>query len=355
MINLFKKYFTFNAGNNYQPIQSKRFVVSILILMIFFNAGFQIINCYLLKQNGMTANLNTINIISEINKIRVSHGLDPLAENPKLDIAALLKAQDMIERDYFNHYSPEGKAPWDWISSAKYNYKYAGENLALNFFNDQETVQAWLNSPTHKDNILNPNYKDTGVAILSGITSTTKESKTVVVQMFGTEKTSVAPIKSPVRTPKAPPTTLPIKVATTISATSTSLTTTTKIAPVEIKIVNATESVGTENKNEVTLITNIAPVLQQQSNEANKELAMGLQLVSEVVKPETVKTINNSFGLGLLFLGIFGIINISSESSLTNSFKRKLFLRNAFVLIIALGFLLNNITHIVYQIRIPTI
>ena len=111
MINLFKKYFTFNAGNNYQPIQSKHFVIGILILMIFFNAGFQIINCYLLKQNGMTANLNTINIISEINKIRVSHGLDPLAENPKLDIAALLKAQDMIERDYFNHYSPEGKAP----------------------------------------------------------------------------------------------------------------------------------------------------------------------------------------------------------------------------------------------------
>ena len=201
---------------------------------------------------------------------------------------------------------------------------------------------------------MNPNYKETGVAILSGITSTTKESRTVVVQMFGTEKISVAPVKSPVRTPKAPPTTLPMQ-ATTTPTSSTSLTTTTKIAPTEIKVVNATESVGVKNNDKVTLITNIVPVLQQQSDESNKDLAMGLQLVSEVVKPETVKTINNSFGIGLLFLGIFGIINISSESSLTNSFKRKLFLRNAFVLIIALGFLLNNITHIVYQIRIPTI
>jgi uncharacterized protein YkwD len=65
----------------------------------------------LLKQNNLTANLNTLNIITEINKIRDAYGLTPLTENPKLDIAALLKAQDMINNDYFNHYSPSGKTP----------------------------------------------------------------------------------------------------------------------------------------------------------------------------------------------------------------------------------------------------
>ncbi|MDD3156063.1 MAG: CAP domain-containing protein [Candidatus Pacebacteria bacterium] len=111
MIKFLKKYFTFNSKNGYKPIQVRNCVIGIFILMLFFNTGFQMLNCYLLKQNSLTANLNTFNIITEINKIREYHGLDPLTENPKLDVAALLKAQDMIENEYFNHYSPDGKAP----------------------------------------------------------------------------------------------------------------------------------------------------------------------------------------------------------------------------------------------------
>jgi len=111
MINIFNKYFAFNKGNNYQPIQSKKLVIGFFVLILIFNSGLQFLNCYLLKQHNLTANLNTLNIINEINKIRTNYGLEPLVENPKLDIAALLKAQDMIEKDYFNHYSPEGKTP----------------------------------------------------------------------------------------------------------------------------------------------------------------------------------------------------------------------------------------------------
>lgn len=111
MIKFLKKYFTFNSKNGYKPIQVRNCAIGIFILMLFFNTGFQMLNCYLLKQNNLTASLNTFNIITEINKVRKYHGLDPLTENPKLDIAALLKAQDMIENEYFNHYSPDGKAP----------------------------------------------------------------------------------------------------------------------------------------------------------------------------------------------------------------------------------------------------
>jgi len=113
MIKLLRKYFTFNPENKYQPIQTSRLVMGILALILIFNIGLNAINCYLIKQNSLTANLNTINIITEINKIRVANGLQPLIENPKLDVAALLKAQDMIDNDYFNHYSPSGKTPWD--------------------------------------------------------------------------------------------------------------------------------------------------------------------------------------------------------------------------------------------------
>jgi len=111
MLNILKQYFTFNRKNHYQPLQAKTFVIGIFVLLLFFNSSIQLLNSYLLKQNNLTANLNTLNIITEINKIRANYGLPPLNENPKLNVAALLKAQDMIEKDYFNHYSPEGKSP----------------------------------------------------------------------------------------------------------------------------------------------------------------------------------------------------------------------------------------------------
>jgi len=69
------------------------------------------INCYFLQQNSIIANLNTIDIVYEINKIRSSYGLEPLVINPKLNLAATLKAEDMINKNYFDHYSPEGKTP----------------------------------------------------------------------------------------------------------------------------------------------------------------------------------------------------------------------------------------------------
>jgi len=357
MLNILKQYFTFNRKNHYQPLQAKTFVIGIFVLLLFFNSSIQLLNSYLLKQNNLTANLNTLNIITEINKIRANYGLPPLNENPKLNVAALLKAQDMIEKDYFNHYSPEGKSPWYWITMAKYNYKYAGENLALNFFNDQEAVQAWLDSPTHKENILNPNYKETGVAVLSGTTSTTKESRTIVVQMFGTEKiaSNTPVIKKSVTSTK--PATTTIKQTTT----SASTTSTTLVELVEEKraIVNAIEY-NEEKKiiikeNEYTLLKNIAPLINQQSQENNQIALVGFEIVNSVINPKLIKVINNGFGAGLLFLGIFGIINISTETSINNMFRRKLLIKNMLVLLIGFSFVLNNIIVWVYKIRIPTI
>lgn len=366
MKKLFNKYFAFNQGNHYQPIQTSKLVLSIFVLLLIFNIGLNTLNCYLIKQNSITANLNTLNIISEINRVRVANGLPPLMENPKLNIAALLKAQDMIENDYFNHYSPSGKAPWDWISAAKYNYKYAGENLALNFWNDKEAVQAWLDSPTHKENILNPNYKETGLAILSGTTSTTKENRTVVVQMFGSEKNTI-PAQQKIevkattlttKTEKLAPHTITTKIAKT--TTTTILATSTTIPAVlipEIAIVNSTiqkETVATTISDK-TMLTNIAPVILGQSETKNQSLALGVNMIHDAVNPKITTAINNSFGMGLLFIGIFGILNINSNDQISNIFKKTLLAKNTLLFIIGLSFLLNNFSYLLLKIRVPII
>lgn len=127
-----------------------------------------------------------------VNQTRQSSGLPPLAENPKLNQAAKLKAENMVQNQYFAHTSPSGITPWHWFLQAGYDYKYAGENLAVGFFDSQEVYNAWLNSPSHKANILNPNYKEMGTAVLSGFG---QSNTIVVVQEFASPKTT-APAKT---------------------------------------------------------------------------------------------------------------------------------------------------------------
>ena len=55
-----------------------------------------------------------------------------LAKSDMLQEAAEKKAQDMIENNYFAHTSPQGKTPWHWVEESGYDYRYAGENLAIN-------------------------------------------------------------------------------------------------------------------------------------------------------------------------------------------------------------------------------
>jgi len=106
-----RKYFLFSEENGYKPIQNSSFVMGFLALILFFSVGGKIINCYLVKQFSFIANINTIDIVSEINTIRKNHGLEPLVVDPRLDLAATLKAEDMINKNYFSHNSPEGKNP----------------------------------------------------------------------------------------------------------------------------------------------------------------------------------------------------------------------------------------------------
>jgi hypothetical protein len=129
------------------------------------------------------------NIINLTNATRKSFSLNELTENSILTKAAQAKANDMAEKGYFSHTSPDGKLPWDFMKQAGYEYIMAGENLAVNFLESEAVNTAWMNSPTHKANLLNKNYEQIGIGIAQG--NYGNRESMFVVQMFGvpTEQT----------------------------------------------------------------------------------------------------------------------------------------------------------------------
>jgi hypothetical protein len=101
---------------------------------------------------------------------RTDAGLSVLAENSRLNTAARLKVQDMFNRQYFEHVSPDGKNVGDLVEAVGYEYIAVGENLALgNYKDDQELVQAWMDSPGHRANILSTKFTEIGVAVGRGL------------------------------------------------------------------------------------------------------------------------------------------------------------------------------------------
>lgn len=116
-------------------------------------------------------------------------GLTPLARNYKLDQSAQTKLADMFEKQYFEHIAPSGRGPGDLAKLVGYNFVLIGENLALGGFeNDEAVVQAWMNSPGHRANILNPHYTEIGISTGEGLYE--KESSWIAVQSFGTPLSS---------------------------------------------------------------------------------------------------------------------------------------------------------------------
>lgn len=127
-------------------------------------------------------------IISLTNKQREANGLGDLTYNPLLAAAASAKAANMFAEDYWAHYAPSGKTPWDFITKAGYRYIYAGENLARDFDSAPAVVSAWMASPSHRSNILDKNFKDIGVAVAWG--KLTGHEGILVVQEFGSSVSS---------------------------------------------------------------------------------------------------------------------------------------------------------------------
>jgi len=188
-------------------------VLSLLVALFIF--GQFSLNFYMLVSPsvlGFASNITPERVIELTNQKRAENGLGPLTLNGKLSEAAQRKGGDMFAFNYWAHVSPSGRTPWSFFQEVGYRYLYAGENLARDFMNSDSVVEAWMNSPSHRDNILNPNYKEIGLSVINGTLNGVET--TLVVQLFGTPPTTTAQ-NTPAKTPAiaAVPTVTPTPVS----------------------------------------------------------------------------------------------------------------------------------------------
>ncbi|HEY6737062.1 MAG TPA: CAP domain-containing protein, partial [Candidatus Saccharimonadia bacterium] len=158
---------------------------------------------------GYASNITAADLLTLTNQQRAANGLPALRLDARLNQSATLKANNMFAEDYWAHVSPSGIQPWYWFQQAGYHYTYAGENLAKDFDTSDGVMQGWMNSPGHRANILNANYKDVGFSVENG--TLVGGQTTLVVAHYGAEASTPAATAAP--TPK--PTVKPAAVVAT--------------------------------------------------------------------------------------------------------------------------------------------
>lgn len=186
--------------NQYTPSFLQRISVGIMLVLVLLSFAVANVQALLwLSSDWLVSTILPAVIVDLTNEERMDGSLSTLRRNDLLDRAATLKARDMAEKSYFAHYSPEGTSPWYWFDQVSYDFVNAGENLAVHFTDSQDVVDAWMNSPGHRANILNGEYLEIGVGTAEG---EYKGFPTVfVVQLFATPKASEPiPVDSEVTT-----------------------------------------------------------------------------------------------------------------------------------------------------------
>ena len=162
--------------------------------------------------------MSSSGLLSSTNSARSSNGVNTLKINSKLAAAAQAKANDMAARNYWSHNTPDGKSPWTFVVAKGYSYQKLGENLATGFNNEQATINGWMASPPHRENLLDSAFTEVGFGYANNpnYTSAGGGPMTIVVAFYGkpqvlaaetTKKTSPPP--SPTATAVKPSTSSP--------------------------------------------------------------------------------------------------------------------------------------------------
>jgi hypothetical protein len=176
-----------HKGNDYKPDILERFAMGLMFVLVILSFGIANIHALLWRHSDwLTSSILPAVVVDLTNDERGNDALHPLTRNGDLDRAAFLKAEDMAKNGYFAHFSPSGVSPWHWFDVVGYDYVHAGENLAVHFSDSDAVVDAWMNSPLHRANIMNGKYSEIGVGSAKGMY---KGHETVfVVQLFGTKR-----------------------------------------------------------------------------------------------------------------------------------------------------------------------
>lgn len=136
-------------------------------------------------------------LLEATNKARQDSSLPALSKNDQLDKAAQDKANDMAAKNYWSHNTPDGKEPWYFIEDTGYGYYKAAENLAYGFNTSKSTVSGWMNSPTHRANVLDPVLQEVGFGIVNVPSYQNQGPQTIVVAMYGKPVTLPASTTAP--------------------------------------------------------------------------------------------------------------------------------------------------------------
>lgn len=184
--------------NNFRPYALHRRPLAVVAGLLLITKALALVTITLTPLSAELSTITSARIVQLTNQERSRAGLNELTVNASLTEAARQKAQNMLDEDYFAHISPSGVTPWFWMSKVGYGYQVAGENLAIDFVEAENVVTAWMASPTHRDNILHPDYIETGIAALTG--EFEGGTSTVVVHMFGLPQGAQAPAQTPVPT-----------------------------------------------------------------------------------------------------------------------------------------------------------
>lgn len=191
----FKRHFIPHKGNNHRPQflhgpNARKIVLVILTLELLFF----VLPVLFFTQGSNFLALVLPSVLNNLtNEKRIALNLNTLAPSITLETAAILKAQDMATKGYFAHNSPDGLTPWYWLGLAGYKYSMAGENLAVNFTDSRDVTEAWMNSPTHRDNIVKQGFTEIGTAAATGFYN--GREATFVVQYYA-RPSIVAPVQS---------------------------------------------------------------------------------------------------------------------------------------------------------------
>jgi len=218
MVVHFKKvirhYFIPHESNNYKARSlHPTFLIFYIVLLFAFQMFISLTRKIEPNILGFATDVTVEKILVLVNDERKKANLNPLTVSPELSNAATQKAADMFGNNYWAHVSPTGTTPWQFITSAGYNYLYAGENLAKDFSTSDEVVQAWMKSPTHRANILKPEYNNIGLAIMNG--KLQGSETTLVVEEFGSKMENNAFAETPKPSVESETAAKPLSLGTT--------------------------------------------------------------------------------------------------------------------------------------------
>ena len=193
-----------HEGNGFRPKILRGAVLGIfLLLALAFQAAYLYESKVVTKMPDFLASVLPGVLVSLTNADRADKGVGELAVDPLLVKAAQEKADDMAAKGYFAHVTPDGYQPWHFLELVGYRYVAAGENLAVNFDDSEDVEKAWMNSPTHRENLLRADYTHVGIAVARG---TYKGKEATFVAQFFAKPASAASVPTPAPTPVPSPT-----------------------------------------------------------------------------------------------------------------------------------------------------